>query len=76
MFQASDARSGRDDVMAKVIKFDSRDSLRENVRSRPRDRRGKVIEFPNEKSASGAKAAKIRELDEATRIAISWPGCF
>ena len=62
--------------MAKVIKFYSRDFLREKVKSKPRDRRGKVIEFPMEKSASVATAAKIRELDEASRIAISWPGCF
>ena len=62
--------------MAKVIKFYTRDFLREKVKARPRDRRGKVIEFPKEKSAAVAKAAKIRELDEASRIAISWPGCF
>ena len=62
--------------MAKVTKFYSRDFLREKVKSRPRDRRGKVIELPTEKTAWVAKAAKIRELDEASRIAISWPGCF
>jgi hypothetical protein len=42
----------------------------------PRDQRGKVIEFPKEKSALAAKADQIRELDEAGLTAVSWPGCF
>ena len=62
--------------MAKVIKSQSRDFPREKVKSRPRDRRGKVIEFPQEKSASAAKTGKIRELDEVSRTPVFYPGCF
>jgi len=75
-FQASEAPSGGDDVRAKVIKFHARDFLREKVKSRPRDRRGKVIEFPQEKSASVTKTGKLRELDEVSRTPVFYPGCF
>jgi hypothetical protein len=35
--------------MAKVIEFYARDPFPTKVRSVPRDRRGKVIEFPKDK---------------------------
>jgi hypothetical protein len=62
--------------MAKVIQFDVRDLFPKKVKWLPRDQRGKVIEFPKEKSALAAKADQIRELDEAGLTAVSWPGCF
>jgi len=62
--------------MAKVIKFHSRDFPREKLKSRPRDRRGKVIEFPPEKSAAAAKTGKIRDLDEVSRAPVFYLGCF
>jgi hypothetical protein len=62
--------------MAKVIEFYARDFFPTRVKSVPRDRRGKVIEFPKDKPAAAGKAAKIRERDESDPIAASWPGCF
>jgi hypothetical protein len=62
--------------MAKVIEFYVRDLFPKKVKWLPRDQRGKVIEFPKEKSALAAKADQIRELDDAGLTAISWPGCF
>jgi len=59
--------------MAKVIEFYIRDLFPKKVKWLPRDQRGKVIEFPQEKSDSAAKADQIRKLDEAARTAVSWP---
>jgi len=57
--------------MAKVIEFCARDLFPKKMKWVLRDQRGKVIEFPNEKSAVADKTAKIRELDEARTIAVS-----
>jgi hypothetical protein len=65
----SDVPSGRDDVVAKVIQFYVRDLFPKNVKSSPRGRRAKVIEFPKEKSALGAKTRKVRGFDDAGPIA-------
>lgn len=62
--------------MAKVIEFYARDLFPTKVKSVPRDRRGKVIEFPKDKPTVAGKTAKIRERDEGDLIAASWPGCF
>ena len=62
--------------MAKVIKFYVRDLIPKKVKWVPRDQRGKVIEFPKDRSALAAKADQIRELDEPGLTAVSWPGCF
>jgi hypothetical protein len=62
--------------MGKVIQFYVRDLSPKKVKSVPRQQRGRVIEFPKEKSASGAKTRKVRGFDEADLIAVSWPGCF
>jgi hypothetical protein len=62
--------------MAKVIEFYARDPFPTKVRSVPRDRRGKVIEFPKDKPTVSGKTAKTREREEADPIAASWPGCF
>jgi hypothetical protein len=42
----------------------------------PRGQRGRLIEFPKEKSALTAKTAKIREPDEDKGIPLSYFGCF
>jgi hypothetical protein len=57
--------------MAKVIEFYARDLFPKKMKWVLRDQRGKVIEFPNEKSAVADKTAKIRELDEARTMAVS-----
>jgi hypothetical protein len=62
--------------MAKVIEFYARDLFPRKVKWVPPDQRGKVIEFPKDKSALAAKADQIRKLDEAGLTAVSWPGCF
>jgi hypothetical protein len=62
--------------MAKVIEFYARDLFPRKVRSVPRDRRGKVIEFPKDKPTVAGKTAKTWEREEADPIAASWPGCF
>jgi len=62
--------------MAKVIEFYSRDLFPTKVKSVSRERRGKVIEFPKSKPTVAGKTAKIRERDEGSPIAASWPGCF
>jgi hypothetical protein len=62
--------------MAKLIKFDARDVLPKRVKSAPRHRRRKVIEFPKDKATVAGKTGKIRERDEGDPIAASWPGCF
>ena len=62
--------------MAKVIEFYARDPFPKKGKSVPSDRRAKVIEFPKEKSAFGAKTNKSRELNEGGPVAASWPGCF
>jgi hypothetical protein len=62
--------------MAKVIQFYVRDLFPKKVKSAPRDRRGKVIVFPKEKSAVGGKTGKVRGFDEAGPIVASWPECF
>jgi hypothetical protein len=62
--------------MAKLIEFYVRDLVPKKVKWVPRDQRGKVIEFPNDKSALAAKADQLRELDEAGLTVVSWPGCF
>ena len=59
-----------------MIKFHPRDFLREKVKSRPRDRRGKLTECPKEKSASVTKTGKLRELDEVSRTPLFYPGRF
>jgi hypothetical protein len=62
--------------MARVIEFYSRDLFPKRVRPVPRDRRGRLIEFPKDKPAVAGKMAKIRERDERDPILPSWPGCF
>ena len=62
--------------MAKVIEFYIRDLFPKKVKWLPRDQRGKVIEFPREKSALATKADRVRKLDEAGGTAASWPKCF
>jgi hypothetical protein len=62
--------------MTKVIEFYARDLFPTKVKSVPRDRRGKVIEFPKDKPAVAGKTARILERDEGDPIAASWPGCF
>jgi hypothetical protein len=62
--------------MGKVIQFHIRDLSPKKVKPVPRQQRGKVIEFPKEKSALGAKTKKVRGFEEADLIAVSWPGCF
>jgi len=62
--------------MAKVIEFCARDFFPKKVKWVSRGQRGKVIEFPREKSAQSAKAAKIREPDEVNRMPLSYFGCF
>jgi hypothetical protein len=62
--------------MAKVIEFYARDFSPTRVKSAPRDRRGKVIEFPKGKPTVAGKTAKMRERDESDPVAASWPGCF
>jgi len=62
--------------MAKVIEFYARDLFPNKVKWVPRDQRGKVIEFPKEKSAVGAKTGEIQEFDELGRIPVFYPGCF
>ncbi len=62
--------------MAKVIEFYARDLFPKKVKPIPRDRRGKVMEFPKDKPAVVGKMAKIRERDEGDPILASWPGCF
>jgi hypothetical protein len=49
--------------MAKVIEFYVRDLFPKKVMRLPRDQRGKVIAFPQEKSTLAAKADQIPELD-------------
>jgi hypothetical protein len=62
--------------MAKVIEFYVRDVFPRKGKSVPREQRGKVIEFPKEKSALGAKTRKVRGFDESGLMAAFWPGCF
>jgi hypothetical protein len=62
--------------MAKVIEFYVRDLFPKKVKCLPRNQRGKVIEFPQEKSALAGKADQIRELDEVGLTAVSRPGYF
>jgi hypothetical protein len=62
--------------MAKVIEFYVRDLTPKKVKWVPRDQRGKVIEFPREKSARSTKTDPVRDLYEAGPVAVSWPGCF
>ena len=52
--------------MAKVIEFYVRDLFPKKVKSVPRDRRGKVIEFPKDKAAVASKTPKIPERMKAT----------
>jgi hypothetical protein len=62
--------------MAKVIQFYVRDLFPKKVKSVPRDRRAKVIEFPKEKAALDGKTGKVRGFDETDPRVASWPGCF
>jgi hypothetical protein len=62
--------------MAKVIEFYAQNLFPTKVKSVPRDRRAKVIEFPNHKPTVAGKTARIRERGEGGPIAVSWPGCF
>ena len=62
--------------MAKAIEFYARDLFPTKIESVPGDRRGKVIEFPEDKPTAAGKTAKIRERDEGGPIAAFWPGCF
>ncbi len=62
--------------MAKVIEFYVRDLFPRKAKSVPRDRRGKVIEFPKDKTAIASKTSKIPERDEGNPFAASWSGCF
>jgi hypothetical protein len=57
--------------MAKVIEFYARHLFPTKVMSGPRDREGKVIEFPEGKPTVAGKTAKIRERDEGDPIAAS-----
>ena len=61
--------------MAKVIEFYARD-LPNKVKQVRLERRGKLIELPRKEPAVVGKTAKVREHDEASPIAVSWPGCF
>jgi hypothetical protein len=62
--------------MAKVIEFYARDLFPTKVRSVPRERRGRVIEFPKDKPTVAGKTAKIRERDQGDPILAAWPECF
>jgi hypothetical protein len=62
--------------MAKVIDFYVRDLTPRKVRWVPRAQRGKVIEFPKEKSANRLKTDQVRDLYESVPVVVSRPGCF
>jgi len=62
--------------MARVIEFYVRDLIQKKVKWVPRNQRGKVIEFPREKSAQSATTDRVRDLREAGPVVVSWPGCF
>jgi hypothetical protein len=62
--------------MARVIQFYARDLFLPKGKSVPRDRRGKVIQFPKEKRTVVGKTAKMRERDQGDPMVPSWPVCF
>jgi hypothetical protein len=62
--------------MANVIEIYARDVFPKKGKWVPRGQRGRLIEFPKEKSALTAKTAKILEPDEDKGIPLSYFGCF
>jgi hypothetical protein len=62
--------------MAKVIEFYVRDLTPKKVKWVPCDQRGKLIEFPKERSAQSTKTDQVRDLSDAGSVTASWPGRF
>jgi|HubBroStandDraft_1064217.scaffolds.fasta_scaffold51070_2 hypothetical protein len=62
--------------MAKVIEFYVRDLTPKKVKWVPCDQRGKVIEFPKEKSVQSTGTDQVRDLYKAGSGAVSSPACF
>jgi hypothetical protein len=62
--------------MARVIEFYVRDLTPKRTKWVPRDQRGKLIEFPKEKSAQSTKTDQVRDRYEGGPVAVSRLGRF
>jgi len=62
--------------MAKVIEFYVRGPVPKKVKPVPIERRGKLVEFPKDKSAAQSKTDDITERGEVSPSTVLFFGCF